>query len=170
IMLPSMWPQPLLRPGVFKKMLIIGALYAGLCIGAGLVSFLPFSSALTEGMRVASIEQDLTPFISAMRVPLALFGVLYIFIAALFWHAPVLVAWHGLRIGQALFFSGIACWRNKWPFLVYGVAWILVFLFIDLCAGLLVAVGLPPSLAGSLQVPLNIAAGVVLYRSCDPAL
>lgn len=169
IMLPSMWPQPLTRPGVFKKLLVLGVLYAALCITAGLVSFLPFSSALTEGMRIASVEQDITPFISAMRVPLALFGILYVIIAALFWHAPVLVAWHGLRIGQALFFSGVACWRNKWAFLVYGTAWVLVFLFIDLCAGLLVSAGLSPQLAGTLQIPFNIAAGGVLYCSFYPA-
>ncbi|OZI76262.1 BPSS1780 family membrane protein [Bordetella genomosp. 2] len=169
VMLPSMWPQPLTRPGVFKKLLVLGVLYAALCIAAGLISFLPFSSALTEGMRIASVEQDITPFITAMRVPLAVFGILYVIIAALFWHAPVLVAWHGLRIGQALFFSGVACWRNKWAFLVYGTAWVLVFLFIDLCAGLLVSAGLSPQLAGTLQIPFNIAAGGVLYCSFYPA-
>ncbi|CAM4062624.1 BPSS1780 family membrane protein [Bordetella tumulicola] len=169
IMLPSMWPQPLTRPGVFKKMMIIGALYAGLSITAGLLTFLPFSSALTEGMRIASIEKDLTPFLSAMQVPLILFGVIYMVIASLFWHAPPLVAWHGLRITQALFFSGIACWRNKWPFLVYGVSWVLIFLFIDLCAGILVSIGLSPELAGTIQIPFNIAASGVLYCSFYPA-
>ena len=169
VMLPSMWPQPLMRPGVFKKLLTMGVLYAALSIAAGLITFLPFSAELTEGLRIASIEQDLTPFLSAMRVPLILFGVLYIIIAALFWHTPALVAWHGLRLGQALFFSGIACWRNKWPFVVYGISWILIFLFIDLCAGLLVAIGLSPSVAGTLQIPFNIAAGGVLYCSFYPA-
>jgi len=168
VMLPSMWPQPLLRPGVFKKMLVMGAFYAGLSIAAGLITFLPFSAELTEGLRIASIEQNLTPFMQAMAVPLALFGVLYVIIAALFWHAPALVAWHGLRLMQALFFSGVACWRNKWPFLVYGITWLLAFLFIDLCAGILVSIGLSPELAGTLQIPFNIAAGGVLYCSFYP--
>jgi hypothetical protein len=44
-----------------------------------------------------------------------------------------------------------------------------VFLCIDLCAGLLVAIGLSPQLAGTLQIPFNIAAGGVLYCSFYPA-
>jgi uncharacterized membrane protein YtjA (UPF0391 family) len=168
-MLPSMWPQPLTQPGLFKKLLLMGALYAVLSITAALVTFLPFSAELTEGLRVASMEKDLTPFLSAMRLPVTLFAVLYLIIAALFWHTPVLVAWHGLRLPQALFYSGVACWRNKLPFMVYGATWLLVFLLIDLCAGVLVSIGLSPELAGTLQIPFNIAAGGVLYCSFYPA-
>src|SRR5690606_34382817 len=36
VMLPSMWPQPLMRPGVFRKLLLMGVLYAVLSIAAGL--------------------------------------------------------------------------------------------------------------------------------------
>lgn len=169
VMLPSMWPQPLMRPGVAKKLLIMGALYAVLSVSAVLVTFLPFTAELTEGLRIASIQDDLTPFILAARVPLALFGVLYLIISALFWHAPALVAWHGLRLVQALFFSGVACWRNKWPFLVYGITWLMTFLFIDLCAGILVSIGVSSQLAGTLQIPFNIAAGGILYCSFYPA-
>ncbi|MFJ1302458.1 BPSS1780 family membrane protein [Pseudomonadota bacterium AL_CKDN230030165-1A_HGKHYDSX7] len=169
VMLPSMWPKALQKPGVFRKLLVMGLLYAVVALLAGMVSFLPFMGALTEGMRAASIENDLTPFIIAMRIPLLIFTVLYVIIAALFWHAPVLVAWHGLRLRQSLFFSGIACWRNKWPFMVYGAVWVLIFLFIDLCAGILVAMGASPTLASTLQVPFNIAAGGILYCSFYPA-
>ncbi|MDQ8033126.1 BPSS1780 family membrane protein [Bordetella genomosp. 1] len=169
VMLPSMWPKALQLPGVFRKLLVMGVAYAVVSLLAGLVSFLPFSDALTAGLRAASVENDLTPFVLAMRVPLFIFAVLYVIIAALFWHAPVLVAWHGLRLRQALFFSGIACWRNKWPFMVYGAAWILIFLFIDLCAGILVWMGIPANLANTLQIPFNIAAGGILYCSFYPA-
>lgn len=168
VMLPSLWVQPLRQPGVMKKLLGMGALYAGLSISAGLLAFLPFSAELTEGLRIASAEQDLTPFLSAMRIPVILFCVLYVLIAALFWHAPALIAWHGLKLTQSLFFSGVACWRNKWPFVIYGITWISIFLFIDLCAGLLVGIGLSPELAGTLQIPFNIAAGGVLYCSFYP--
>ncbi|WP_459614529.1 BPSS1780 family membrane protein [Bordetella sp. 2513F-2] len=169
VMLPSMWPKAVQRPGVLKKLLLLGALYAGTCTLAGLLAFLPFAASLAEGMELASAAKDLTPFIEAMRVPLILFAVLYVMIAALFWHAPVLVGWHNLRLAQALFYSGVACWRNKWAFLVYGAAWIMIFLFIDLCTGLLVAAGVPASVAGTLQVPINIAAGGILYCSFYPA-
>lgn len=169
VMLPSMWPKPLQKPGVFRKLFLMGLLYAALCMVIGLLAFLPFSGSLSEAVRVASMEKDITPLLSALMVPLTVFGVLYVIVAALFWHAPVLVAWHGLRLTQALFFSGVACWRNKWAFLVYGAAWVMVFLFIDLCAGMLVTIGLSPQFAGTLQVPFNIAAGGVLYCSFYPA-
>jgi hypothetical protein len=167
-LLPSMWVQPLKEPGILKKLLAMGALYAGVSITAGLVAFLPFSAELTEGINTAAAEKDLTPFLMAMRVPVILFGTLYVIIAALFWHAPVLVAWHGLKLTQALFFSGVACWRNKWPFLIYGLAWLSIFMFIDLCTTLLMSIGLSPELAGTLQIPFNIAAGGVLYCSFYP--
>jgi hypothetical protein len=136
---------------------------------AGLIAFLPFSEELTEGVRAASVTSDMAPFLEAMRTPLLLFGTLYIIIAALFWHAPVLVAWHNVRLTQALFFSGIACWRNKWAFVVYGMTWVGVFLGIDLCAGLLISLGLPATLVNTVQIPVNIAAGGILYSSFYPA-
>jgi hypothetical protein len=168
-MLPSMWLKPLQKPGIFKKLLILGGLYAALCMLAGLVAFLPFSAELTEGVRAASVTNDLTPFLEAMRVPLLLFGTLYVIIASLFWHAPVLIAWHNVRLVQALFFSGIACWRNKWAFAVYGLTWAAVFLGIDFSASMLVAIGLPATLVNTLQIPVNIAAGGILYSSFYPA-
>ena len=168
-MLPSMWLKPLQKPGVFKKLMIMGLSYAGLCLLAGFLAFMPFADALTEGVRAASVTQDLTPFLMAVRGPLLVFAILYIIIAALFWHAPVLVAWHGVRLGQTLFFSGIACWRNKWAFLIYGLTWVAAFLTISYCGDLLVGLGLPRHLVGILQLPVNIAAGGLLYSSFYPA-
>jgi hypothetical protein len=168
-MLPSMWPKPLQRPGVFRKLGLMGLVYAGACLAAEIVSLLPFMDDVMEGMSVASTTQDLTPLLMTMRNPMILFLALYVPIAAAFWHAPVLVAWHGLRLMQALFFSIVACWRNKWAFLVYGAAWAMIFLFIDLGAGLLIGAGLSAALVGALQVPVSIVAGGVLYCSFYPA-
>lgn len=39
-----------------------------------------------------------------------------------YWYAPVLVAWHDLPAGKALFFSFVACLRNWRAFLVYSAA------------------------------------------------
>jgi len=167
-MLPSMWPKPLQRPGVFKKLTLMGGMYAVACLVVEIVAILPFMQSVTEGMNLATASQDLAPMLAAMQAPMILFVVLYIPVAAVFWHAPVLVGWHGLRMTQALFFSGVACWRNKWAFLVYGVAWVLIFMFIDLATGLLIAAGLPVTLVTTLQMPVNIAACGVLYCSFYP--
>lgn len=169
VMLPSMWGKPLKQPGIFRKLFLMGLLYTAISLVAGLATFLPFSAAFAEGMRIASIENSMEPILLALRAPLIIFTILYIIIAALFWYAPVLVAWHGLRLTQALFFSGIACWRNKWAFLIYAVTWILLALFLDLCSGLLVAIGLSAQLASTLQIPFTIAAASLFYCSFYPS-
>ena len=38
----------------------------------------------------------------------------------IFWFAPVLVAWHGMQVSKALFFSVVACFMNWRAFAVYG--------------------------------------------------
>src|SRR5690606_10470122 len=64
---------------------------------------------------------------AAMRGPLVVFGVLYLILSALFWHTPALIGWHRLPITRALFFSMVACWRNKWTFLLYALIWVGLF-------------------------------------------
>ena len=41
-----------------------------------------------------------------------------------FWHAPALVYWGGQTVGKSLFFSTVACWRNKGAFAVYALDWL----------------------------------------------
>ena len=55
-------------------------------------------------------------------------GLLAALLSLPFWHAPALVHWEGQRPVQALFSSTVAVWRNKTPFLVYGLTWTLVIL------------------------------------------
>jgi len=61
-------------------------------------------------------------FVLAVEVALALF----VPVMMAYWYAPVLVAWHDLSAGKALFFSLVACLRNWRVFLVYSAA-LLVF-------------------------------------------
>jgi len=104
----------------------------------------------------------------AMRTPLTIFALLYFVLAALFWYSPILIGWHGTSIVQALFFSAIACWRNKWAFIVYGVAWAGIFFLADIIVGVFVSIGVPIDIAATLQVPINIVIGSVLYASFYP--
>ena len=81
------------------------------------------------------------------------------------WFAPLLVAWHGVTPGKALFFSLVACWRNRAPFLVFGI-------------GLFVVAGLLPGMAflvlGSVfpeMIPLTTAlVAVPVMLMVAPAL
>ncbi|VCU70697.1 hypothetical protein PIGHUM_02773 [Pigmentiphaga humi] len=154
-------------PGLFKKLLAMGAIYVAAVLLAGLVSFLPFADSLRDALQ-GMADNDVTPLLTALRMPLIVFGVLYVIIAGLFWHAPALVAWHKLGLRKALFFSGIACWRNKGAFLVYGLTWLAVVLALEAGTGLLEAVGVSDTIADLIQMPFNFAAAAVLYCSFYP--
>lgn len=167
-MSPRLWIEPLKQPGLFKKLILLGFLYVAVCLGIGVLVFLPFSGEIAAAMQILAESQEVEPLMQAMQTPMILFAVFYFVLAALFWYAPVLIGWHQSTIVQALFFSAIACWRNKWAFLVYGLAWAAIFFVIDSGVGLLVAIGIPLDLAATLQVPINIAVGSVLYASFYP--
>jgi len=159
------WIEPLRQPLVFRRLLAMGGLYVAFCLLLGLAAFMPFSSEVTEALRNVEKTNDLLPLMEAVRTPMMIFGALYIVMAAIFWFAPALVGWHGIRITQALFFSWIACWRNKWAFLIYGLCWLAVFLGIDTFISILVLIGLSQTTAATVQVPLNVVATSVLYCS-----
>lgn len=159
------WVEPLRQPMVFRRLLGMGGLYVAFCLLLGLAVFMPFSAEVTEALKNVEKTNDLLPLMEAVRTPMIIFGILYVIMAAIFWFAPALVGWHGIRITQALFFSWIACWRNKWAFLVYGLCWLAVFLVVDTLISILVMAGLEPSTAATIQVPINVVATAVLYCS-----
>ena len=55
-------------------------------------------------------------------------------LAVPFWHAPALVHWSGQSAVKSLFFSTVACWRNKGAFIVYSATWLGVLLLFALLA------------------------------------
>jgi hypothetical protein len=146
----------------------MGAIYVLICIVLGLIAFLPFMDELSQSVQTATTSNDFLPLLDAIRAPMIIFAVLYVLMASIFWYAPALAGFHNVTLLQALFFSGIACWRNKWAFIVYGLVWMSVFIGIDLVVGLLTLIGLSESAAATIQVPINIAAGSVLYCSFYP--
>ena len=168
-MLLGMWFQPLRQKPVLKRLIAMGAAYIVLCIIMGLIAFVPFMEELSESVQAATTSNNLVPLLEAVRTPMIIFAVMYVLLASLFWYAPALVGWHGTSLMQALFFSGIACWRNKWVFLIYGLSWLAVFLAIDSALSLLVWIGLSNSVAATVQVPINIIGGAVLYCSFYPS-
>jgi hypothetical protein len=165
---PRQWLEPLRQPGLFKKLFMLGLLYVAICLGVGFFVFLPFTGELSTAMQTLAESQDVAPLIEAVRKPLILFAVLYFILAALFWYSPVLIGWHKTSITQSLFFSAIACWRNKFAFLVYGIAWAAIFYLVDFVMGALVSLGISVDFAATLQVPINIAIGSILYASFYP--
>ena len=82
-----------------------------------------------------------------------------------FWHAPALVWWHGQGLGQSLFSSTLACWRNKGAFLVYTLAWAAtVMLFGALASAVFGLVGMP-GLVGLAAIPAMLMFSTAFYVS-----
>lgn len=103
-----------------RAMLLLGAMYtAGSMLATLLGSVLtPEPTPLTGAdAQVAQIDPR-TLVVLLLHFPLVI----------LFWHAPALVHWHGVTPVKSLFFSAVACLRNMGALLIYGLAWLGVFL------------------------------------------
>ena len=82
-----------------------------------------------------------------------------------FWHAPPLVWWQGQGIGQSLFSSTVACWRNRSAFLVYGLAWTVTVIGFAIVAGSLFALLGMPQMVTLAAVPAGRMFSTAFYVS-----
>jgi len=166
-MLPGMWLEPLRSKDVRRRLLGLGLAYLACCIMAGFAATLPFLGDLTAAVGDGT-DVDAALLLEAMVRPLITFAILYILISALFWHAPALTGWHGIKLTQALFYSMVACWRNKWPFLLYGLSWGAIFVAVQFSGTALNSLGLPLGVIQFVLMPVNIIVAAVLYCSFYP--
>ena len=95
-------------------------------------------------------------------------GLAYLPVALLMWYAPMLVAWHGLPAGKALFFSVVAVWRNRNVFIVYGVAWLAVWLTLSIAIALVTGLIGMGNFAAALAAPLVMLLLTCMYCSVYP--
>ncbi len=163
----AMWMEPLRDTDGRKRLIRLGLAYLACCLLGGFVATLPFMDSIMAAVGDSTTINEVA-LMEAIRGPFVVFAFLYLIISALFWHAPALIGWHKIRLGQALFFSMVACWRNKWPFLVYGLSWVAVFLSIQLLGNLMVDLGMADGTVQMLLTPVNIIVAAVLYCSFYP--
>ena len=91
--------------------------------------------------------------------------VLYTPVAALFWFSPLLVAWHGIPVRKALFFSWIAVWRNRMAFLLYVLLFAVLSTAVpSFVEGALAAIG-AGEIAPVLLIPYQMVVVAILYCS-----
>ena len=102
-----------------RAMLMLGVIYTA---GSLLASLL---GAMLVGQPAAAAS-DTPQLDPRMLVVLLLHSPLIV----LFWHAPALVHWHGVSPVKSLFFSAVAVFRNFGALLIYGIAWLTVFMAI----------------------------------------
>ncbi len=165
----GLWLLPLREDAAVRRRLLkLGFLYLAFCLSAGILATVPFLGALRQAVD-AQGNLDSLLLMSALRGPFITFGLLYIFVSALFWHAPALTGWHGIPIIQAMFYSMVACWRNKWPFLAYGAGWAAIFFAFQMLGGLLMGIGAGAQVSQFLMTLLNLVFVAILYSSFYPA-
>lgn len=138
------FPMPLVLASAFRAgkdrmraMWVLGGIYAlgflGIMALTALVDGGAFAQLYLTGAAVPIETLKSPAFQSAMWLAL----LLYLPLALLFWHAPALVHWHGVPPVKSLFFSWMACWRNKGALLVYALGWLALFVAISFATGLL---------------------------------
>ena len=134
-----------------RAMLLLGVIYT-----VGSLAVTSLASLLTGGGPPAEGEFDTTTLLAlALHTPLFL----------MFWHAPALVHWHGVSPVKSLFFSVVACLRNIGAYLIYGMAWLAVFLGIGSAFGLVGALLGGAAMARAVMMPLALLMAAMFSTS-----
>lgn len=160
-----MWLAPLKNAKTKAALFRLGLAYFICCLIAGFVSVIPFSQSIMETMSVDQI--DPATMMATVQAPLMLFGVFYLGVSILFWHAPALMGWHQIPLKKALFYSMVACWRNKGALVVFGLIWAAIYFVLHFLMDMLVSI-FSPSVAHFIFTPINLLMMAVLYSSFYP--
>ena len=149
------FPMPMLLIRAFRAdpknvraMLVLGALYA-----AGFVLLLAITSLFDGGefvRKFLGIGTSEGPTAGPLEVQqgMLIFMALHLPLSLAFWHAPALVHWHGIAPGKSLFFSLVACWRNKGAYTVFGLTWFTVVMVGGVLVQLIALLFSAPALMG----------------------
>ncbi|WP_298016595.1 BPSS1780 family membrane protein [uncultured Castellaniella sp.] len=166
-MLPGMWLRPLQEAGTTPALLRLGLAYLGCTMLAALAAVLPFLSQLLAAIGTEA-QPDYATLAGAMTGPMIVFGAFYVLLSALFWHAPALMGWHRLPMRRALFYSMVACWRNKWAIILYVASWAAAFYGLHLVLDGLAAAGISTTALVWLSLVLDVLITALLYCSFYP--
>ena len=129
-----------------KAMWLLGGLYAAVLLVVMLLSSLLLPTEALQALQGDQVDPEKVRE-TLMGPGLLAVALLYVPMLAAFWHAPPLVHWHGVTPVKALFFSWLACWRNKGAMLVFGLGWLGIFLLAGLLTSLVAGLLGPQALA-----------------------
>lgn len=120
-----------------RSMLVLGALYAGaLLLVMGVAALTAGATPTPTDLQGAEVTPE-TVRDTLLNSGMWWAALAYLPVIMAFWHAPALVHWQGVSPVKSLFFSLLACWRNKGAMLVYTLGWVGVFLVAGLVMSLL---------------------------------
>jgi hypothetical protein len=168
--------EPLLPGGDRARRRTLLALCVGFAIASAFVMLLAEAAdggaferlqILLAGTRDEAANREIDALLAdprlqgGMWVRLGLTGLL----AIPFWHAPMLVWWHGHGAAQALFSSTLACWRNKGAFALYFAAWAATVAVFGIACGVLFTLLGTPQLLAAAALPAGLLFSTAFYVS-----
>ncbi|MCS6765865.1 MAG: hypothetical protein MO847_05285 [Candidatus Protistobacter heckmanni] len=147
-----------------RRLLALGLLHTTLVMVLSLVA----TSLIDVQALVPMVLQQQEPTIEGIRQLYFALGVglvLYTPVVMLIWFSPLLIIWEGIPPGKALFFSWIACWRNRGAFLAYLSIWAVCLIALPLFIESLLQ-ALDVSDVGSLVlIPYTVVMTAIMYCS-----
>lgn len=153
----------------WKPLLLLGVLNAAATLGALALAALADGGTLLELAAGPAPPDAAPPVGDSLVMAVLVFLLAYTPVQIAFWYAPLFVAWHGIGVGKALFFSYIAVLRNLRAFVVYSAGWFALALVVSLAIqALVVALQGSALLLSWVISPLSLIALAALYCSFWP--
>ncbi len=152
---------------LIKPLLILGAINCILTVAVLAASMLADGGTLFRIATGAIGTEDQVGLDSGVVYSAAVFGLLYAPVQMAMWFAPIFVAWHDLQPVKSLFYSLVAVWRNRWPFMVYMLGWFAIAVAWSVLIQVL-KFAINDSLLTLLLTPVSLAMLGALYCSFWP--
>ena len=166
------FPMPAILATAFRAgrqrmhaMMVLGGAYAvAFLVMLGISALFDggdFAQLYLFGGRLDAEVVNDPDFQAAMWVALLIYAPM----SVLFWHAPALVHWHDVAPAKSLFFSAMACWKNKGAFIVYALGWCALFLLTGVLVTLLFSTLGSPQLAAASMLPVALLLAAMFFSS-----
>jgi hypothetical protein len=157
------------RSPAFRNLLKLGLLYLAAAVFAVAASSLIDGGVFWNVMTGATPVDTPTMRDSNMSLAMLFSAAVYLPAAMAFWYAAPLIAWQGMGVGKAIFYSFFAVRRAGKAFLLYGLAWVVIGILLPSILSVIVALLLNRAGATMLVLlPLSLLLTVILYCSFYP--
>jgi len=150
-----------------RTMLLLGVVYGtGFWVIMGITTLFDgggFASGYIAG-KMPTMEMARNPDTQSAMLA---FLVMQLPLSLMFWHAPALVHWHAVPAAKSIFFSLIACLRNFWAFVVFGIVWMSILMGAILVVSLFAGFIGSPEVAGVALMPAAMLIAAMIYTSTN---
>ncbi len=152
-----------------NRLLQLGVLYLLAAILAVAVSSIIDGGVFWQAMSGQRGLEAETVRDSNMVLAMLFAATVYTPAAMAFWYAAPLIAWQEMGVAKAIFYSFFAVRRQGRAFLVYGLAWVALGVFLPVLASLVTALLFEKAIITVMVLlPLSIVLTVVMYCSFYP--